>query len=308
MRDTFVKTLFEIAKLDPRIMLITGDLGFGVFEEFSQKLPQQFINAGVAEQNMTLLACGLASEGFIPFTYSIGNFSTARCYEMIRNDAAYHDANVKIVSVGGGFSYGPLGMSHHATEDIAIMRAIPNVTVVAPTTLWEVEEAVKSIVRLKGVAYLRLDKDWGQDQHTHHQKYQIGSGRIIRDGDHCCIVSTGGIISEAMLAAEKLTEYGLNVCVVSLHTIKPLDEPLLKSLVIKYPYLVTLEEHSTIGGLGSAVAECFAREGFVPKRFNSIGIPDVFVGVVGSQKYLRQICGLDADSIVKRILLQINHQ
>ena len=151
MRDTFVKTLVELARKDPRIVLMTGDLGFGVLKPFWEALPNQFINAGIAEQNMTSVAAGMALEGKIVFTYSIGNFPTLRCLEQIRNDCAYHHANVKIVCVGGGFVYGSLGMSHHATEDIAIMRALPDVTVMAPGDLVEAIECTKALVQLPGI-------------------------------------------------------------------------------------------------------------------------------------------------------------
>src|SRR4051794_39462434 len=155
MRDSFIKTLCDLAERNSRIMLITGDLGFAVLDEYRRRFPRQFINAGVAEQNMTLLATGMALEGHVVFTYSIGNFPTLRCLEMIRNDAAYHNANVKVVSIGGGFSYGPLGISHHATEDLAIMRALPNVTSVSPTSLWEVAEATKAITQTPGTFFFR---------------------------------------------------------------------------------------------------------------------------------------------------------
>ena len=158
MRDTFVKRLSEHAARDPRIMLITGDLGFAVLTDYWQRFPKQFLNAGVAEQNMTGMAAGMALEGMITFTYSIANFTTLRCLEQIRNDAAYHDANVKVVSVGGGFSYGAMGVSHHATEDLAIMRSLPSVTVVAPGDLWETAEATSALIAHPGTCYLRLDK------------------------------------------------------------------------------------------------------------------------------------------------------
>ena len=158
MRDTFVRTLVELAKEDPKIELVTGDLGFGVLKPFWENCPNQFTNAGIAEQNMTTVAAGMALEGKTVFTYSIGNFPTLRCLEQIRNDCAYHEANVKVVCVGGGFVYGSLGMSHQATEDIAILRALPNVIVMAPADLVEAEECTKALARTKGTAYLRLGR------------------------------------------------------------------------------------------------------------------------------------------------------
>ncbi len=162
MRDTFVRTLITLAKNNPNIELFTGDLGFGVLKPFWEQLPDQFVNAGIAEQNMTAAAAGAAGEGKIVFTYSIGNFPTLRCLEQIRNDCAYHDANVKIVCVGGGFVYGSLGMSHQATEDIAVMRALPNVAVLCPGDPAEAEAATKAIAEYPGTCYLRLGRGGGR--------------------------------------------------------------------------------------------------------------------------------------------------
>ena len=158
MRDTFIEQLTKIARNDPNVLLLTGDLGFGVFENFRKEYPKQFLNVGVAEQNMSMIAAGLALKGKRVFTYSIGNFPTLRCLEQIRNDICYHDLNVTIVSIGGGFSYGALGMSHHATEDLSIMRALPNITCVAPSSLEETKDATFQLYKKKGPSYLRLDK------------------------------------------------------------------------------------------------------------------------------------------------------
>src|SRR5688572_18620333 len=203
MRDRFIQTLCELAQEDPRIMLITGDLGFGVLDEYRQRFPKQFINAGVAEQNMTLVATGMALEGHIVFTYSIGNFPTLRCLEMIRNDAAYHGANVKVVSVGGGFSYGPLGISHHATEDLAILRWLPDVTAMAPTGLWETEQVTRMIAATPGTCFLRLDKDRGPDGPI-DVPLTVGHPRQLRMGREVAFFVTGGILSEVVKAADEL--------------------------------------------------------------------------------------------------------
>src|SRR6185436_4753277 len=181
MRDSFTARLEQLAAADPRIFLITGDLGFGVLDSFEKKFPRQFLNAGVAEQNMTGLATGLAIEGRTVFTYSIANFPTLRCLEQIRNDASYHDANVKIVAIGGGFSYGPLGMSHHATEDIAIMRSLP-ITVVAPGCDWEAAEATSAVAAAKGTCYLRLDKSGAEDTQHPGEEFVLGRSRMVRAG------------------------------------------------------------------------------------------------------------------------------
>ena len=205
MRDAFIARLTDIAREDPRLILVTGDLGFGVLTKFSQDFPGQYLNAGVAEQNMTGVAVGMALEGRIAYTYSIANFPILRCLEQIRNDAAYHDANVKIVSIGGGFSYGQLGMSHHATEDIAIMRALPNVTVVSPGCLWETREATSAIHNYPGTCYLRLDKSSAGDTSREGEKFELGKIRTVREGSDLTIASTGGILGAVLSAADRLS-------------------------------------------------------------------------------------------------------
>ncbi len=307
MRDHFIKRLLELAKSNSRIMLVTGDLGFGVFDEYQEKLPLQFLNAGVAEQNMTGLASGLAIEGRIVFTYSIGNFSTLRCLEQIRNDACYHDANVKVVAIGGGFSYGPLGISHHATEDLAILRSLPNITVVSPCGHWETTEATEAIVNTPGTCYLRLDKSSGDDvPRCEGEQFCIGKARILQQGDDCAIVVTGGILEEVWQASRLLESKGISVMVVSVHTIKPFDTETLIDACKKTKTIVTVEEHTLCGGLGGIVSEVLLDRGILPSRFLRIGHEAGFSSIVGSQKYLRQRYGLDAKTISSRILELLN--
>jgi transketolase len=299
MRDRFIQTLCELAASDSRIMLITGDLGFAVLDEYRRRFPQQFINAGVAEQNMTLLATGMALEGHVVFTYSIGNFPTLRCLEMIRNDAAYHNANVKVVSIGGGFSYGPLGISHHATEDLAIMRALPNVTSVAPTSLWEVAEATKAITRTPGTFFFRLDKDLGPDG-ARDEPFVLGRPRVLRRGRDVALLVTGGILSEVVKAADQLERDGVSASIYSVHTLKPLDPELILAAAKTHAALVTVEEHTVLGGLGSLVLETLADAASFPRKFLRIGLDGCFSSAVGSQSFLRTLYRMDAASIVSR--------
>jgi transketolase len=301
MRDRFIQTLCQLAKTDPRIMLITGDLGFGVLDDYRRRFPQQFINAGVAEQNMTLLATGMALEGHIVFTYSIGNFPTLRCLEMIRNDAAYHNANVKVVSIGGGFSYGALGMSHHATEDLAIMRALPNVTSVAPTSLWEVAEATRAIAQTPGTCFFRLDKDHGPDGPS-EEPFVLGCPRVLRRGRDVALIVTGGILSEVMIAADQLEHSGVSTSVYAVHSIKPFEPSEIVAAAHSHGAIVTIEEHTILGGLGSLVLETLADAASVPRKFLRIGLNGCFSSAVGSQAYLRTAYGMDAASIVRRTI------
>lgn len=302
MRHVFIATLSELAERDDRIFLITGDLGFGVLDDYRRRFPRQFLNAGVAEQNMTGLATGLALEGRTVFTYSIANFPILRCLEQIRNDAAYHCANVKIVSIGGGFSYGALGMSHHATEDLAILRALPDVTVVAPGDNWETAEATKAIVARAGVCYLRLDRSAAVVPTRPNERFELGRARAIRRGARVAFVTCGSVLGEVLCAADLLQQNGLNATVVSLHTLKPIDANALCELASQHEVVVTVEEHVLAGGLGSAVAEVLADANATPRRLLRLGLDGkTYVSAVGSQDYLRKQCGLDGRSIAARV-------
>lgn len=223
MRSAFVRSLMALAEEDKRVCLVTGDLGFGVVEPFAAKFPSQFVNAGVAEQNMTGIAAGMALCGKVVFTYSIANFPTLRCLEQIRNDACYHNADVKIVSVGGGLAYGALGASHHATEDIAVMRALPGMTVVAPGDPIEAETATRALVARAGPAYLRLGRSGEPLVHSDYVDFQIGKAVRVTDGDDVTLIATGTMLHATTQAAARLAREGIAARVLSMHTIKPLD-------------------------------------------------------------------------------------
>lgn len=297
MRDRFIKTLCELASNDPRIVLITGDLGFAVLDEYRRRFPRQFINAGVAEQNMTLVATGMAMEGCIVFTYSIGNFPTLRCLEMIRNDALYHGAAVKVVSVGGGFSYGALGISHHATEDLAIMRSLPEITCVSPTSLGETDAATRALAATPGTCFLRLDKDKGPDGDA---PFVLGRPRILRRGVDIAFFVTGGILSDVFKAADELAQTGIYASIYSVHTLKPVEPDLFVEAARTHRAIVTVEEHTIHGGLGSLVLEVLGDAGAWPARFLRIGLNGCFSSLVGSQAYLRNKYDMDSASIVRR--------
>jgi transketolase len=301
MRDCFIERLSEMAARDPRIMLVTGDLGFGVFNEYRQRFPRQFLNAGVAEQNMTGLAAGLALEGHIVYTYSIANFVFMRCLEQIRNDAAYHQANVNVVCIGGGFSYGALGISHHATEDLAIMRSLPDVSVIAPCDDWETREATAAIAETPGTSYLRLDKSSAGNTQRPGETFQLGRARTLREGHDLTLVALGGLMSEVLSAAETLSREGIECRVLSMHTVKPLDAAALAQAAEETGGIVTVEEHSVDGGLGGAVAECLLESDVRPAVFRRVGLRQGFSSIVGSQSHLRGCYGLDAAGIVTAV-------
>ncbi len=301
MRDTFVRTLLEIAKKDKRVYIVTGDLGFGVLKPFWTELPEQIINAGIAEQNMTSVAAGLAMQGKIVFTYSIGNFPTLRCIEQIRNDCAYHSANVKIVCVGGGFVYGPLGMSHHATEDIAMIRALPDVVVLAPGDLVETECATKAIYEQQGTCYLRLGRGGEKRIHDKLNSFSIGKAIKIKDGKKVAIFSTGAIFDEVNEAYEELNSLGINPSVYTFPTVKPIDKEVILECAKKYNVIITVEEHNLSGGFGSAVAEVLAEIDGKKAKLLRIGLDDKYSCIVGSQKYLRKRYSIDAETITKKV-------
>lgn len=301
MRDHFVEQLALLARKNPQIFLITGDLGFGVLDEFSRTFPRQFLNVGVAEQNMTGVATGLALEGRTVFTYSIGNFPTLRCLEQIRNDVCYHGVNVNIVSIGGGFSYGALGFSHYATEDLSILRALPGVTVVAPSDIWETMEATAALAAQAGVGYLRLDKSAATLSPKPGEVFQLGTARTVRSGEDVALIGCGGIVGEALAAAETLAARNIGCRVVSCHTIAPLDREMVRSAVQETGGIVTIEEHTVSGGLGGAVAECCLEAGWIPGIFHRIGIRQTIAPVSGSQEYMRGLYGMDAAAIVAQV-------
>lgn len=303
MRTAFIDTLCELAEQDERIWLLTGDLGYSVLERFASRFPSRFVNVGVAEQNMTGVAAGLALHDKIVFTYSIANFPTLRCLEQIRNDVCYHNLNVKTVAVGGGFAYGAQGMTHHATEDLAIMRALPSMMVVAPADPVETRLATRAIVGWPGPCYLRLGKASEPVVHQTPPAFNIGKAITVREGKDVTLITTGGMLFNAMQAAERLARQGIQARVLSMHTLKPLDTEAVVTAVQQTKAIITVEEHSIIGGLGSAVAEVLAESGNSHITFKRIGIKDEFCRQVGSQEYLRAIYGLSIDGIVDAIEL-----
>jgi transketolase len=301
MRTAFIETLQELAHQDERIVLMVGDLGFGVVVSFMEQLPNQFVNAGVAEQNMTGMAAGMALSGKIVFTYSIANFPILRSLEQVRNDICYHNANVKIVAVGGGMAYGSLGPSHHATEDLAIMRAIPNMMVVAPGDPIETRLAVQALVDYEGPAYLRLGRAGEPTVHTSRPDFVLGRALTVREGQDITLISTGGQLYDSVQVADQLAEQGVSTRVLSMHTLKPLDAAAVLRAARETPAIVTIEEHSVLGGLGGAVAEVLMEAEQRPLLFKRIGLKDTFSSIVGDQAYLRAQYQIDKAGIFDAI-------
>lgn len=298
MRTAFIEALTEIAARDRRIILVVGDLGYGVVGEFARRFPGQFINAGVAEQNMTGLAAGMALCGKIVFTYSIANFPTLRCLEQIRNDVCYHGADVKVVSVGGGLGYGSLGMSHHATEDLAVLRSLPGLTVISPGDPVEARCAVEAAARTPGPCYLRLGRAGDPVVHAARPDFEVGRALVVRDGTDLTLIATGGMLATAVGTADALGREGISAGVLSMHTVKPLDAEAVLAAAGRTRAVVTLEDHGVLGGLGGAVAEVLAESGPPRVAFRRIGLPSAFSDEVGGYDHLRRVHGLDVPGVL----------
>ncbi|KUJ00617.1 transketolase family protein [Vibrio sp. MEBiC08052] len=296
MRANFVQAITDLAEKDKNVILLTGDLGFGSFEVFEEKFPNQYFNVGIAEQSMIGIAAGLAKSGKTVFVYSIGNFVTLRCLEQIRNDACYHHLNINLVSQGGGFTYGPAGMSHHATEDIGIMRVLPYVTICVPSNGHNCYEAVHQLADLSGVGYLRLEKSNNINE-INNISLNIGKPNIIREGKDALIISIGGILSEVLKAVDESSK---DIAVIDFHTAKPIDNTWIAEQLKLFPLIISVEEHQKTGGLGTILSEVIADKQ-ISTKLVKLGISDEIVSIVGSQEYLREKCLIDS-KMIKHIL------
>lgn len=286
MRNTFINCLVEQARIDDRIFVITPDLGFSVLEGFAEEFPDRFLNVGIAEQNAVAVAAGLALSGKLVYVYSIIPFVTMRCFEQIRVDVAYMNTNVRLVGVGAGLSYGPAGATHHAIEDIAIMRALPNMTICCPGDPIEVRELTRRSFEYNGPMYIRIAKNKEPKIHPENISISIGKAIKVEDGKDVAIITTSNMLEQGAKWAKEYKQEGKSVALISMPTIKPFDNQCILDLIKKRIPIVTLEEHNIIGGLGSAVAEVIAESGqIVP--FKRVAIQDVYSHYVGSQQFLR---------------------
>lgn len=297
MRGAFVDALLRAAERDPRVWLITGDLGYSVLEPFMERFPDRFLNVGIAEQNMVGVAAGLAMAGKVVFTYSIANFPTLRCLEQIRNDVCYHDLPVISVAVGGGLAYGSLGYSHHAVEDLAILRSLPNMAVVAPGDPHETRAAVDALIARGGPGYLRLGKANEPCIHLSEPSISPGVPLIVREGVDVSLVSTGATLTLALAAAEALACEGVQAEVLSLPFVSPLPPEAVTGLARRTGRIVTVEEHGP-GGLGGALAESLCVAGS-SARLVPVTLQGGSCGTAGGQDYLRVQQGLTVERVVE---------
>ncbi len=303
MRNAFAAELLALAEKSPRLILLSGDIGNRLFDPLKAQFPERFYNCGVAEANMIGVAAGLAMCGWRPVVYTIAPFATTRCLEQIKLDLCYHNLPVLIVGTGAGLSYAALGATHHSFEDIAILRALPNITIVCPADAAEVRAAMRALVNQRGPAYLRLGKKGEPAVHADLPEFKIGRAICLAPGDTVCLLAVGNMVAAACRAAQLLRETGIDAGVLSFHTVKPLDEPALKTVFTRARLVVTVEEHSLIGGLGGAVAEWRADH---PTEGGAIlmrcGLPDAFAACCGGQSYARKQAGLTPEDIVARVL------
>lgn len=298
MRDTFVKTLLEEAKKDPNIILMTGDLGFGVLDNFQKELPNQFINSGVNEQTLMGMAAGYASTGKRVFVYSIGNFPTLRCLEQIRNNVCLMNNSVVVVSVGAGYAYGNLGYTHHALEDVAVLRALPNMEVLIPADPFETAGITKYLISSKKPSYLRLGKS--NEPNIHDKQVEIKYGVIneIASGKDGTLIFAGSIGVVAQSAAKVLNEIGILVAVASMPFISSIDSEYLRKAAAKGP-IVVIEEHSYRGGVGSAVLE-FLNTNSISAQVSLVAANQNNLSQIGDQDFLRNQNGINVESIVQK--------
>lgn len=301
MRGTFSKTLAELADHDPRILLLTGDLGYMALEPFADKFPNRFFNVGVAEQNMVGLATGLAEAGFIPFVYSIVTFATLRPYEFIRNGPIQHQLPVRIVGVGGGFEYGQNGLSHYGLEDVAVMRAQPGITVIAPTDYEQARNSLLATWNLPGPIYYRLGKDDKTIVPGLVGRFELGRVQRIGEGTDLLIIVMGSIANEAVAAMQDLGARGVACTVLIVASVTPAPVDDLASILALFPLAITIEAHYIYGGLGSLVAEVIA-EGGLNCRLVRCGVRSLPSGITGSQRYMNQVNGISREALVETAL------
>jgi len=299
MRKKCLDAVYELAKKDERIVFIGSDLGAGTLDQFKNDYPDRFFMEGVCEANIVGMAAGLALEGKIVYVNTIATFITRRCFEQVVLDLGLHNVNVRLIGTGGGVAYAPLGPTHLAIDDIAILRTIPNMTIVAPCDADEMARLMPLTVEHKGPLYIRLGKGGDPIVSTDAAPFEIGRAIPMARGDDVLLVSTGIALKIALDGAAGLKARGVSATVLHMPTVKPLDVEALLSHAAPVDAIVTIEEHTILGGLGGAVAEIIAEAGFEPaKRFKRIGIPDVFPRFYGSQATMMARCEITAERVI----------
>ena len=301
MRNAFADEITRLGKEDARVVLLSGDIGNKLFDKFKEHAESRFLNCGVAEANMMGVAAGMALNGLRPVVYTITPFTTTRCFEQIRVDACYHGAPVLIVGTGSGLSYAELGPTHHSLEDMAILRTLPGMTVLAPCDEVELRQLLRAALHLKGPAYMRIGKKGEPVLHRQPTELRIGKAVTLREGADTCLIGTGTILSEVLKVADLLAARSVRARVESFHTVKPLDEERLGEVFGAFPLVAVVEEHGLLGGLGGSIAEWRARQAGTTARMLAFGCEDSFMHEIGSQDYARRRYGIDAGTIAERV-------
>jgi transketolase len=286
---------------DERIFALTADIGFRNFDDIIADMPDRFINVGIAEANMIGVAAGLALSGKIPFVFTIAPFVTLRCLEQIRIDLCYEKLPVKLIGAGGGFVYGPQGTTHHAVEEIGVLRTLPGMTVIAPADPLEVTKTIQASMELKGPVYIRIGRNKEPQVTRESDDFQIGKAAALRQGDDITIFTYGLSVKNAIEASDILADKGIGVKVVNVHTIKPIDSDFIIKCINEAKCIITVEEHNIMGGLGSAVAEILAENIHNPLPFKRLGVNDTFLKEPGDYQELLQELGLDSHGIIREI-------
>lgn len=307
MRTAFIDTLTSLMQKNNDIVTLTADMGFSVFENLEKMFPQRFLNTGITEQSSISMAAGLALSGYKVFFYAQAPFATMRCLEQIKLDAAYNNTNIKIIGAASGFCSNQLGISHFSTEDIGLIRLLPNITILTPGDPYETIWATKIAYKINGPVYIRLTKSGSKIVHTQSTQISLGKGVKIRDGERLTIFVSGNLLPLANKIIDSLLEHNINACLISMPTIKPLDKKIIITEAKRTQTIFTLEDHSIIGGLGSAVAEVLAEfgGGF---NFLRLGVPDKFTNMVGSEDFLLSSNELSERKIIKNILKKLQHK
>lgn len=303
MRDAYLATLYDLAKDKKSILALVGDAGGTLYDKFRADFPNQFINLGLQEANMITVAAGLASCGYIPFTFAIAPHLTMRTYEQIRNDVCLNNKNVKIVGVGAGLHYSNQGPTHHATEDFAILRVLPHMTIFSPTDPMEMKKVTIAAANINGPVYIRMGSRTPKAPNIYQQDYnfEVGKGVMLRDGKDAAIIATGSLVYEALQAAEELEKDNISARVINIHTIKPIDKEIILKAAKETRLLVTVEEHQLQGGFGDSVASVILESCNERVKFKRIGINDVFCSWYGTYIEIKEHYGLTKENIVKQV-------
>ena len=302
MRDAFAKEVKLLAENNNEIVLLSGDIGNRMFDDYKKIAPNRFLNCGIAEANMMSMASGMALSGLKPIIYTITPFTTTRCLEQIRIGVAYHEAPVIIVGTGSGLSYSELGPTHHSLEDIAIMKSIPGINILTPSDKQELVIQLREAVLSKKPSYMRIGKKGEPDIFQSKDNVGIGRANLISEGEDILIIGIGPIVSEALEASKILKKSGINVGVATMGSIRPLDEDFLKKMVEKnFKRWITLEEHGTYGGLGTTLVEWLFENNINNIILKKCGIPNLFIHELGNQKFTRKKYGMDSTGIIELV-------